>query len=200
MIAKKYTIVSSIGNGTFGKVYRGMNVKTGEIVAIKLETTHQPIRLLKHESMMLHYLYGKKCKCVPPVYWYGEWTTSMMGLIMPLFEFSLEQYCKQSSFQNSAWTTSLDIFVHCLRAYESIHSTGVVHRDVKPQNIMYKNGSWVIIDFGLSTFYVDDHYVHIPVNPSPHVHLVGTPKYVSWNTHQGYDCTRRDDLISLGYV
>lgn len=198
----KYQILNSLGQGKFGNVYRGIHQKTGEEVAIKLEpaSLNTP-HLLKHESTMLHYLYSKSCRDVPPVHWFGEWiheNVAHVGLVMPLYECSLHQWA--SSYPTAKEDLIPGFMRRILPIYQGIHREGVIHRDVKPQNIMFHRGDWKIIDFGLATFYVDDQFRHIPATTTPHVHLVGTPKYASRNVHDGYDSTRRDDLISLGYV
>jgi hypothetical protein len=57
----------------------------------------------------------------------------------------------------------------------------------------------VVIDFGLASMYKDDESgEHSPNVPSPH--LVGSPKYASYFVHQGNSVSRRDDLISVGYL
>lgn len=197
MFTRKYQCISPLGQGKFGEVYEGIHRKTGERVAIKIEC-HSQQGILRHESTLLHYLSTKSCRHVPSVYWYGEWTErDAMALVMPLYEYSLYEYVTRGDAQPQSY---VEILASCLRVYESIHATGVVHRDVKPQNLMCKSRQWYVIDFGLSTFYVDEHYRPMAPSIEPILHLVGTPKYVSWFAHQGYDTTRRDDVLSLGYV
>jgi serine/threonine protein kinase len=86
---------------------------------------------------------------------------------------------------------SIDIIEH-------VHRFFVLHRDIKPQNFMIKNGDIFLIDFGLATFYVDENGEHYPNKPSDTI--IGTPKFVSINIHLGHRYSRRDDLISLGYM
>jgi serine/threonine protein kinase len=63
---------------------------------------------------------------------------------------------------------------------------------------MVKNGDIFLIDFGLATFYIDENGEHYPDKPSDTI--IGTPKFVSVNIHMGHRYSRRDDLISLGYM
>ena len=55
-INNKYIVQSVIGEGKFGKVYKGYNIKTQEPVAIKLEDKGTPYKLLKRETSIMKYL------------------------------------------------------------------------------------------------------------------------------------------------
>ena len=88
-----------------------------------------------------------------------------------------------------------------LSILEAIHQVYVIHRDLKPENFMWKNGQIYLIDFGLSTFFVDgDTGGHIPINTEPKHDLVGSSLYASIHVHRGYKASRRDDCIQLGYI
>ena len=89
--------------------------------------------------------------------------------------------------------------IQCIDILEDIHKKYVIHRDIKPQNIMLKNGMLYFIDFGFSTFYIDSYGEHA-ILQNNHENIIGTPKYVSINIHNGITPFRRDDLISLGYM
>jgi serine/threonine protein kinase len=52
IINKKYKLIEKIGEGSFGLIYKGQNIRTGEYVAIKVETINSNIRLLKNESII----------------------------------------------------------------------------------------------------------------------------------------------------
>jgi serine/threonine protein kinase len=83
---------------------------------------------------------------------------------------------------------------------ENIHEKSIIHRDIKPHNFMLKAGELYIIDFGMSTFYIDEHNEHLTNQGPVNEHIVGSPKYASYNIHEGYAVSRRDDLLSLGYM
>jgi len=193
-LAKKYKILDKIGNGKFGIVYKGVNLKSGESVAIKTEKTGADIRLLKNETTILKYLYDHGSRSTPIVYWYGVdelWSY----LVMSYYEISLFDYCNQGPMTPE----KIDKIMYvCIDILETIHKNYVLHRDIKPQNFMISNEEIYLIDFGFSCFYVDDKVEHLPSTESQHI--VGTPKYVSYHVHDGITNSRRDDLISLGYL
>lgn len=197
-IAKKYVIKEKIGKGKFGEVYKGMNEKTREFVAMKLEDSKTRTKLLKHETTLLKYLYDHDCRNIPTVYWYGIWNTYSC-LIMPFYECSLYDKLRGRSDKSNMSLNADLVMVACIEIIESIHKTFVIHRDIKPQNFMLQSGELHIIDFGLSTFYIGENKEHVPMSAS-NEHIIGTPKYVSPNIHNGITPSRRDDMISLGYM
>ena len=83
-----------------------------------------------------------------------------------------------------------------------LHEAGIVHCDVKPENILMglRNFSGVahLVDFGLGNTIYDKNGSHIKVKTG--LPLIGTAAFASPNSHMGYELSRRDDLISLGYL
>ena len=70
LINKKYKLIEKIGNGTFGTIYKGQNIRTNEYVAIKMEAIESQLKLLKNESIVYQYLNG--CEGIPNVKWFGK--------------------------------------------------------------------------------------------------------------------------------
>ena len=191
----KYKIEKLLGEGKFGMVYKGWNIRSQQPVAIKLEKGD--IRLLKHETTILHYLHSKGVRNIPMILWYGIYADQFPCLIMPFYKCSLLDL----SLKLDALTLSY-VMQNMLSILENIHGHGVIHRDIKPQNFMMSSGAMTdicLIDFGLATYYMEDHKTHIPMEKHRE-HILGTPKYISLYVHEGIAPSRRDDLISLGYV
>lgn len=209
-IGNIYTIHKEIGRGKFGVLYKGINERTGEKVAIKLENVNAVVHLLKYETTIIHYLSSKKCDTVPKVFWYGIYEDSFDGekytsLIEPFYEGgTLFDKIKTGELECSHCN---QIMIQMIKIIQEIHKHGIIHRDIKPHNFMFSS-QWninsnipkiYIIDFGLAVF---DHSIEesIPVASSKNKHIIGTVNYISFFVHCGLEHSKRDDLISIGYI
>ena len=193
-VGNKYTLLEKIGQGNFGEVHRGCHYKTSEPVAIKFESSQSQFRILKHETTILKYLHEHGCRTVPLIHWFGVFQENA-ACVMSFYECSLLDLCKSDLSKEKVDR----IMASAISIIESIHTHYVLHRDIKPQNFMIRNNELYIIDFGLSTFYVDDKLNHLE-NLEKKDSILGSPKYASYNIHCGENGSRRDDLISLGYM
>jgi serine/threonine protein kinase len=86
---------------------------------------------------------------------------------------------------------------------ERVHEKYFLHRDIKPANFLMgideNYNKLYLIDFGLSKPYMNKKTkTHIPLRADRN--LIGTPRYVSINTHKHFEQSRRDDLESIGYL
>lgn len=216
-IKNKYVIQEELGRGHFGVVYKGIYTKNKSFVAIKTETQRTPYKVLKHETSILKYLYEHGCRQIPMVYWYGIYNT-FTCLVMTHYPCSLQDYLKgipiplmyvpsgsPNEEEDALANYSLEflkkinrIMGASIQALESIHKLFIIHRDIKPNNFMIDSGTIYMIDFGLATFYIDENKDHS--SDTSHESIVGTPKYASHHIHAGHSPSRRDDMISLGYM
>lgn len=202
MINGIYTIIQPIKHGSFGSVFLGKNTISNEPVAIKVDISTDSIQ---HETAILQYLASKDCRAVPPVFNYGRLENGRNYLIMPYYESSLADYMHEGLSPEHA----KEILVSMFEVLKHVHRKWVVHRDIKPANFMVRSdGSLVLIDFGLATYYMD--YAKTHVSLARHIPeqrsqeqdqpLIGSRRYASINVHTGYTPSRRDDLISAAYI
>lgn len=204
IINNRYQLTNEISRGAFGIIYRGKDKKTAEIVAIKIELPGS-LSSLKYEVKILTYLKTNKIKYVPDIYWYGICHEKIPGLIMTYYQYSLYDYCMKTPLDS--YKSVIQDWIHqILEIIETFHKVFLLHRDIKPQNIMLKNGRIYFIDFGLSAFYIGEDREHIPDYPiesnknSLENRIIGSPKFASIFLYQGHRASRRDDLVSTVYV
>jgi serine/threonine protein kinase len=200
MINDIYTIIQPIKHGSFGSVFLGKNTISNEPVAIKVDISADSIQ---HETAILQYLASKDCRVVPPVFNYGRLENGRNYLIMPYYESSLADYMHDGLSPEHA----KEILGAMFEVLKHVHRKWVVHRDIKPANFMVRSdGSLVLIDFGLATYYMDYAKTHvslakhIPEQRSQDQPFIGSRRYASINVHAGYTPSRRDDLISAAYI
>jgi casein kinase 1 len=204
IIANKYKLGNILSNGSFGVVFSGKNINTNESVAIKFENPNMN-KSLKHETKILNYLYSNKVRKIPAIYWYGNYS-SLTCLVITYYEKSLLEYMnelikKESDNKLPSEKTIKNIQKigeSMIDILSNIHENFIIHRDLKPQNFMIKNNELYLIDFGLSTFYISDMNEHLPNTISDTI--IGTPKYMSINILKGNRYSRRDDMLSIGYI
>ncbi|KAI5348079.1 PREDICTED: casein kinase [Prunus dulcis] len=199
VIGGKFKLGRKIGSGSFGELYLGINVQTGEEVAVKLESVKTKHPQLHYESKLYMLLQGGTG--VPHLKWFGvegEYNVMVIDLLGPSLE-DLFNYCNRKF----SLKTVLMLADQLINRVEYMHSRGFLHRDIKPDNFLMglgrKANQVYIIDYGLAKKYRDlQTHKHIPYRENKN--LTGTARYASVNTHLGVEQSRRDDLESLGYV
>ena len=195
IIGNKYKILNKIGSGSFGEVYKGENTRTKEKVAIKIESLEGKSRLLKHEVRISRHL--QQNPGITAIKWYGIDDENTYA-VFDLLGVSLETYFER--LKKFTLKTVLIIGIQIISRLKTLHSNGILHRDIKPDNFMmgYKDSETVyIIDFGLSKNFLENGE-HMQEKDKKK--MTGTVRYASLNIHNGIEPSRRDDLISLGYM
>ena len=198
-VGKKYRIGRKIGSGSFGDIYLGTNVISGEEVAIKLESVRARHPQLDYEARVYKALVGGIG--IPFVRWYGtecDYNALVIDLLGPSLE-DLFNFCNRKF----SYKTVLLLADQLICRLEFIHAKSFIHRDIKPDNFLMglgRRGNQVnVIDFGLAKKFRDPRtHIHIPYRE--HKNLTGTARYASINTHLGIEQSRRDDIESLSYM
>ncbi|MDR0984751.1 MAG: Stk1 family PASTA domain-containing Ser/Thr kinase [Ruminococcus sp.] len=93
-----------------------------------------------------------------------------------------------------SWQDTVHFCIQILRALDHAHNKGVVHRDIKPQNIMLlPDGTVKVMDFGIATIARDEIL-------SPEGKTIGTAHYMSPEQAKGYSATNQSDVYSCGIM
>ena len=195
IINNKYKILYKIGSGSFGSIYKGLNIRTNEFVAIKVEPIINNLKLLKNESKIYYFLNG--CNCIPKVKWYGKDINNYYMVIDFLGE-SLQDLMNKS--RKLPLILILKLGIKILTILITIHEKGIVHRDIKPDNFLFgfnQINNIYLIDFGFSKSYLNKGK-HIDIKKTNGT--IGSKNYASINSHNKIELTRRDDLESLFYM
>ena len=194
VVEGKYRISSKIGEGSFGKIFQGVNSFTDETVAIKIEKSSES-SLLKKKQRYINY--WRSARYTKAKIFRKEGVFNYM--VMDLLGKSLED-CRSECGGSLSLKTVLGVGIQMLRRIEAVHDNGIIHRDIKPDNFLIKSDNNMVnlIDFGLARRYIDRSGSHIRQDTGRK--LSGTARYASINVHLGLTPSRRDDLESIGYV
>lgn len=194
IINNTYRLQKLLGSGKFGEIYLGRDINNNKEVAIKLESRVNNYVTLKNEANILKYLYDNRCSHVPLLYWFGNYNNKF-AIVVSKYDCSLYDYTLNN---NLSQNNVNNIMVKLISIIEDIHSLFIVHRDIKPHHFMIKNNNLYLIDFGISTFYVDENKHHKRNIKGDYI--IGSPNYLSFFLHDGNSYSRRDDMISIGYI
>ena len=195
----RYEVLSELGHGSMGRVYLAHDPNTDRKVAVKRlapasaaspeeETTSRARFLLEaraaarlqHPGIVVVHDADTDAESGRP-YFAMEWVDGP----------SLGARLKQRG--PLPWSAAARIAARVAAALEHAHQRGVVHRDVKPSNILLgADGSVKVSDFGIAKFATESHTLA--------GHVLGTPNYMSPEQLRGEAVDGRSDVFALGAV
>jgi tetratricopeptide (TPR) repeat protein/predicted Ser/Thr protein kinase len=176
-----YTILAPIGAGGMGEVWKARDTRLDRIVAIKQLKGHRPARF-EHEARAIAALnHPHICQIydIGPDYLVMEYIDGKpLNGLFPIDE-------------------SIRLITQIATALEEAHAHGILHRDIKPNNIVLTNkGEAKLLDFGLAKLTTEDS----DATQTMEGKLIGTPAYMSPEQARGQPVDARSDLFSLGAV
>lgn len=198
-----FRIGQKIGCGAFSDVHLASNVRTGEEVAVKLESARVKPQTLVCEAMFYQLLDGSPGDGLPTMRWYGV-VGDLNVMVMDLLGPSLEDLLTMRQARGKkglSLRATVQVAMQVLDRLEFIHARNLVHRDVKPENFLLGLHNFVgrvhIIDFGLTKKYRDPKtQQHVPAAEG--CQPTGNAMFSSLTADAGAEQGRRDDLEAVG--
>ena len=194
LLDNRYEILDVIGTGGMAVVYRARCHRLNRLVAIKIlkeeYSQDEEFRRRFHaESQAVAMLNHPNIVNVYDVSTNGDADYIVMELVDGI---TLKQYMeRRGGYLN--WKESLHFAMQIAKALEHAHNQGIVHRDIKPHNVMIlKNGSAKVTDFGIARI--------MSSQSTLTKEALGSVHYISPEQAKGGRVDNRSDLYSLGVV
>ena len=193
LLDNRYEILDVIGSGGMAVVYKARCHRLNRLVAIKIlkdenlkdedfrrrfHAESQAVAMLSHPNIVSVYDVSA--------------TEDADYIVMELIDgITLKQYMEKKGVLN--WRETLHFAIQIAKALEHAHSRGIVHRDIKPHNVMVlKNGSVKVADFGIARVMSKSNTLT--------KEALGSVHYISPEQARGGRVDNRSDLYSLGVV
>ena len=186
----RYEIIEKIGSGGMSNVFRAKDLKLGRMVAIKVLkdefcTDLNFVEKFKREAQAAASLLGENIVNIYDVVDEGRYHFIVMELVDGI---TLKEYIRIKGKLDI--TEGVSIAIQVARALKTAHAQHIVHRDIKPQNILITDDSKVkVADFGIARA-VSEQTVN--------ANAIGSVHYISPEQARGGRCDARSDIYSLG--
>jgi len=192
MLDNRYEILEVIGTGGMAVVFKAKCHRLNRLVAIKMlkkdlsedaefrrrfHDESQAVAMLSHPNIMAVYDVSRR----------GDMDYIVMELIDGI---TLKQYMERRGKLN--WPEALHFITQIMKGLSHAHSRGIVHRDIKPQNIMIlRDGTVKVTDFGIAC---------LSNGSNPSNEAIGSVHYISPEQAKGDYTDNRSDIYSAGVV
>ena len=192
--ANRYQIIEELGKGGMGKVYRALDKKLNEEVALKLlkpeiASDEKTVERFRNELRLARKISHRN---VGRMYELMEY----LGVHYITMEYIPGQDLRSLIRQTGKLTaeTAVSIAKEVCEGLAEAHRLGVVHRDLKPSNILIdKQGDAKILDFGIARSLKSKGFTGTRM-------MIGTPEYMSPEQVDDEDIDHRSDIYSLGVI
>jgi len=194
IFADRYEIIEELGKGGMGEVYRVLDTKLNEEVALKLikpeiASNKKTVERFRNELKIARKIVQKN---VGRMFDINEEKDTLYITMEYVPGQDLKGLIRQSG--RLAIPTAISIAKQVCDGLTEAHRIGVIHRDLKPSNIMIdKEGNARIMDFGIARSLESKGKTGSGV-------IIGTPKYMSPEQMEGKEVDQRSDIYSLGVI
>lgn len=190
----RYEITELIGIGGMADVYKAVDIIDDRIVAVKILKTEFSdnedfIRRFRNESKAIAVLSHPN---IVKIYDVG-FTDRIQFIVMEYIDgITLKEFIDQQGVLK--WKDSIHFIIQILRALQHAHDRGIVHRDIKPQNIMlFPDGTIKVMDFGIARFAREE-------GKTISDKAIGSVHYISPEQARGDITDEKSDIYSVGVM
>lgn len=203
VLAGEYEILSHLGSGAMGAVYKAKHLKLHKYVAIKVLVSTAMADPVRRERFMREARAAAQLNHinVAGVHQIGFTENNQPFFVMDLLEgLTLEDYIEKRQLELIDFKS---VFIQVAKGIHHAHSKGIIHRDIKPSNIILttdEDGKILvkIVDFGIAVF-ADENGPDSNKLTRTGV-IIGTPHYMSPEQIEAKPLTVSSDIYSLGCV
>ena len=190
----RYELTELIGEGGMANVYRAVDVLDNRVVAVKILKTEYSEseefqRRFRNESKAIAVLSHPN---IVKIYDMG-FSEKVQYIVMEYIDgITLKDYIDSEKVLN--WKDAVHFVIQILRALQHAHNRGIVHRDIKPQNIMLlTDGTIKVMDFGIAKFAREE-------SRTATDQAIGTVHYISPEQARGDVTDAKSDIYSVGVM
>lgn len=188
----RYEITELIGVGGMAEVYKGVDVIDNKPVAIKIlkkeyAENEEFLRRFRNESKAIAVLSHPN---IVKIYDVG-FSDKLQYIVMEYIDgITLKEYIEEERVLT--WKDTVHFVIQILRALQHAHDKGIVHRDIKPQNIMmFSDGTIKVMDFGIAKFAREE-------GKTATDQAIGSVHYISPEQASGAVTDAKSDIYSVG--
>ena len=188
----RYEITELIGVGGMAEVYKGVDVIDNKTVAIKIlkkefAENEEFLRRFRNESKAIAVLSHPN---IVKIYDVG-FSEKIQYIVMEYIDgITLKEYIEEEKVLT--WKDTVHFVIQILRALQHAHDKGIVHRDIKPQNIMmFTDGTIKVMDFGIAKFAREE-------GKTATDQAIGSVHYISPEQASGNVTDAKSDIYSVG--
>jgi serine/threonine protein kinase len=193
-IASRYELLSELGHGGMGTVFKAHDLSLDEVVALKVLRGDAPPDpgMAQRFRSEVKLAWRVRHRNVCGIHEYGE-DGDLLYISMELVEGrDLKAILREQGAL--PWEEAYDVALQAAEGLQAIHGSGVIHRDLKPANIIRDADGLVrLMDFGIAKAFGDE-----AQSVTRTGQVIGSPEYMSPEQWRGQELDFRSDIYALG--